>query len=96
MNRWTYSQEAGRADDTLVLEDGHRVVAVKRGEPIAVLDAHRERRCIGEPRAIRATIAFLESDRPTEPRADDPYGDARLVSGSGRPRVLCHEPSSCG
>jgi hypothetical protein len=36
--------------------------------------------------ATRATIAFLESDRPDRPRADDAHGDEVMarVGGAGR------------
>ena len=34
-------------------------------------------------RASRATIAFLESDRPDAPRAGDAYGDASIVPIAG-------------
>jgi hypothetical protein len=33
-------------------------------------------------RARRATIAFLESDRPDAPRAGDAYGDVRIARGA--------------
>jgi hypothetical protein len=40
----------------------------------------RTQRCASAERASRATIAFLESDRPDAPRAGDAYGDGPGVS----------------